>query len=68
MNTYLTQQGDMWDLIAFKVYGSTSHTGKLIKANLQYAKTFIFSSGVVLKVPDLDETDIDNSFIPPWRI
>lgn len=67
MSTYTTKQGDMWDSIAFDVYGSTSHTGKLIKANQQYAKTYIFSAGIVLDVPDLTDDDVEISVVPPWR-
>lgn len=65
--TYTTNQGDMWDLIAHKVYGNTAHVVKLLDANPVYNKVFIFSAGVVLQVPELDESDIDTSYLPPWR-
>ncbi len=68
MSTYITKSGDMFDLIAYRVYGSTDHTAKLIKANTEYSNVFIFSAGVKLNVPDLDTTDYDSSYIPPWRI
>ena len=67
MSTYTTQSGDMFDLIAFRVYGSTDHTAKLVKANTAYSQVFIFSAGIVLNVPDLDQSDYDTSYIPPWR-
>lgn len=67
MSTYTTKSGDMFDLIAFQVYGSTDHTAKLIKANAEYSDCFIFSAGIVLTVPDLDQNDYDTSYIPPWR-
>ena len=31
--TYTTVQGDMWDSIAYKQLGSTSHTDKLLNSN-----------------------------------
>ena len=65
--TYTTIQGDTWDVIAQAVYGSTSHTGKLLLANPEYSDTFLFSSGVELYVPALDETDVSASVVPPWR-
>ncbi len=67
MTSYTTKAGDMWDAIAYAVYGSCSHTAKLMKANSQYAKVYFFPAGVILTVPELTETDVDASFVPPWR-
>lgn len=67
MSSYTTKQGDMWDDIAYNLYGSSAHTGKLIKANQDYVDTYIFPAGVVLDVPDLNDNDIEISVIPPWR-
>ena len=36
-NTYTTQQGDAWDVIAFRVYGSEQYTGFLMQANFELA-------------------------------
>ncbi len=68
MSTYTTKSGDMFDLIAFRVYGSTDHTAKLIRANTEYSDCFIFSAGIVLNIPALDQSDLDTSYIPPWRV
>ena len=46
--TYTTVQGDMWDSIAYAQLGSTDHTDKLMNANLQYRKYYIFPAGIVL--------------------
>ena len=46
MKTYTTIQGDMWDSIAYKLYGD---------------EIFIFGAGTVLNVPELEsekETDL----------
>jgi len=67
MTTYITKSGDMWDMIAFQVYGSTAHTSKLIMANPDYADIYFFPAGIELTIPDLYETDVDLSFVPPWR-
>ena len=67
MSTYTTKSGDMWDAIAYLAYGSTAHTAKLIMANPVYADVYFFPAGVELTVPDLHETDVDASFVPPWR-
>jgi len=63
--TYTTISGDMWDKIAFEQMGSVLQTDKMIKANAQYAATFVFPAGVVLTIPEVeDETDME---LPPWK-
>lgn len=66
MTTYTTIQGDCWDAIAHKVYGSSSHTGYLMAANFPYLDTFLFDAGVVLQVPDLPKTGTASQ-VPIWR-
>ena len=63
---YSTIQGDVWDIIAFKVYGDTDLTCLLLDANPAYVKTTIFDSGVLLTVPDAPEET--TSDLPPWRL
>ena len=66
MKTYLTKSGDMWDLIAFKVLGSSKHTEKLINANREHLTTFIFSAGVELKIPEVETKSTLR--LPPWMV
>lgn len=63
--TYTTIQGDMWDLIAKRLYGDETALNVLLEANQQYADTVIFPAGVVLKVPEY--TAPVTSILPPWR-
>lgn len=65
--TYKTQAGDMWDMIAWRVYGSTANTAKLMKANPGYVDMFFLPAGLTLDVPELAVTDVDATFVPPWR-
>ena len=65
MGNYTTIQGDMWDSISFKVYGSEAHTAVLIGANPEHAQTTIFGAGVTLSIPDLPPET--SSTLPPWR-
>lgn len=64
-NTYTTVSGDMWDSIAFKVWGDERHTDKLIKANLPYRDIYIFPAGIVLKLPTV-APEVPAS-LPPWK-
>lgn len=64
-NTYTTTQGDMWDLIAKKVYGTELALNVLLTANLKHINTAVFSGGVVLTLPTYSAPK--SSTLPPWR-
>lgn len=66
MRTYVTVQGDMWDSIAYAQLGSTSHTDKLINANLRYREYYVFPAGIVLALPEVPEAETGTS-LPPWK-
>ena len=63
--TYTTVQGDMWDSISYKIYGSERYMGLLMQANLKLLDIFIFSPGTVLSVPELSKRTEDT--MPEWR-
>lgn len=63
---YTTVQGDMWDLISYKVYGDVRFTDVLIAANPQYNKVLVFSAGIVLNVPEVEE-HVSSDSLPPWK-
>ena len=66
MQKYITQSGDSWDLIAFKIWNDKKFTQDLINANRDYVTTFIFSAGVELIIPDIA---IENKIkTPPWKL
>lgn len=63
--TYTTIQGDTWDGISYKVYGTGAHMSRLIYANQQHANISVFGADVILTVPDVPiETAAG---LPPWR-
>lgn len=64
-NTYTTIQGDMWDLIAKKKYGTEAALNVLLNANQKHLDTVIFSAGVELTLPTY--TAPTSSTLPPWR-
>lgn len=63
--TYKTIQGDTWDLIAYKLFGSEKYMKNLIEANWPLLDVLIFPSGIELTVPDLPEEQDDG--LPFWR-
>jgi phage tail protein X len=63
---YVTVQGDMWDSISYKLYGSSKHVPALIRANLTHKAIFIFPAGVELTIPNVDSSSVSAS-VPPWK-
>ncbi|MDE7248259.1 MAG: tail protein X [Lachnospiraceae bacterium] len=61
---YRTKQGECWDEVAKKVYGSEKYTGYLMQNNLPLLDITVFSAGVAINTPELpmEETDL-----PIWR-
>ncbi|WNF36404.1 tail protein X [Bacillaceae bacterium IKA-2] len=68
MEKYQTVSGDTWDFIAYKVYGKEKYANELVSANLNHVETVIFSGGITLNVPELDEESLDlDEDLPPWK-
>ena len=65
VDIYRTIQGDMWDGVSFKVYGTDRYSKELLKANPQYINVVIFSSGIELICPGVSHEE--GSTLPPWR-
>ena len=67
MRIYTTVQGDMWDNISYKLYGTCNYKNVLMEANPAYRTIHTFSSGTMLSVPDLDQSVKPNP-VPPWKV
>lgn len=63
MTSYTTISGDTWDMIAFKAYGNEMYTDDLMNANTDYLETSVFTGGVKLTIPVIEEQE---KIIPPW--
>ena len=66
MSTYTTVQGDTWDGIAFKLFGSEANMSQLIAANRAHAETVVFGAGVVLAIPEIETASVPST-LPPWK-
>lgn len=62
---YTTKLGDTFDSIAFEYYNNERMAKTIMDANIRHIDTVIFSSGVVLTIPDVDTTSEAN--LPPWK-
>lgn len=63
--TYTTQQGDMWDSIAFAQMGSCDCVDRLMLANGALLEYYVFPAGITLTIPDMPERSA--SKLPPWK-
>lgn len=63
--TYTTVQGDMWDGVAYKCYGSEAGMNVLMEANRQYNGMVVFPAGITLEVPEYAAPAANK--LPPWR-
>ncbi|MBQ3195979.1 MAG: tail protein X [Clostridia bacterium] len=66
MTTYTTKQGDTWDSISHNILGDCKYTNLLMEANTQYLNICIFTSDIVLVIPDIDKNTLANT-LPPWK-
>lgn len=64
--TYTTIQGETWDEIAYKVYGSEGYATLLMESNYPLLDILVFSAGTVLNTPDIPWYE-DSDELPPWR-
>lgn len=62
---YTTQEGDTWDAIALDFYNSEYKSSLLMGANPDHIKKVIFSSGVKLIIPVIEEDPAET--LPPWK-
>lgn len=66
MKTYTTVQGDCWDLVAFKIYGSERYMKILADANPSLLDYMVFPTGTIINVPELPEDYADSDTVF-WR-
>lgn len=61
-----TIQGDTWDLLSIRAYGSAQFMDDLITANPAHRMITIFPAGVEIEVPKVDTTQAVTN-LPPWK-
>ena len=65
MATIETQQGDTFDLIAWRELGDCRHTEALMNVNREYIETQVFNAGVRLTLPTIEREA--KEVLPPWK-
>jgi len=64
LSSYRTIQGETWDLIAYKLWGSEYLLPLLFEANPQCRDILIFEGGLLLNVPEVLVEDVTER--PEW--
>lgn len=66
VTVYKTIQGDMWDTISYRLYGTGDYMHRLMEANPAIADVWVFGGGVIVVVPDI-VVDGAGVKLPPWK-
>lgn len=67
MNTYQTVQGDMWDSIAKRAYGTETAMDQLMRANPDLLQVAVFGAGEIILLPQISAQEAASTAVPPWR-
>lgn len=62
---YKTTQGDTWDMISLKFYGTPYKIKELIACNPKYSDTLIFDGNIKLNIPIIEKNK--SNTLAPWK-
>lgn len=64
---HITSQGERWDSIAWRYYGTVTEAGRVMAANPDVPLAPILPGGVRLTIPVIDAPDLAAAAdLPPW--
>lgn len=66
VTVYKTIQGDMWDTISYRLFGTGDYMHRLMEANPAIADVWVFGGGVIVVVPEI-VVDGTAAKLPPWK-
>ena len=66
---YTVKQGERWDSLAWKFYGSVKAMNVLIENNPTIPLSAVLASGTQVVVPIIDNTSeiVKSTNLPPWK-
>ena len=65
--TYKTKPNDRWDLIAWNAYGDPKQIRILTDANPRLPLSGDLPVNVTINVPVLEQAQINETNLPPWK-
>lgn len=66
MAKYTTREGDTFDLLSLRFYNEEKLANHIIEANPDYADVVVFSGGINLTIPVIEEPELTETKAP-WR-
>ena len=66
---YITQEGERWDTVSFKMYGTVNEVQRIVEANPAVPVKERLTGGTVLEIPVLEENNVavNKELFPPWK-
>lgn len=64
-NKEITVQGQAWDQVALKRYGSEKQMSALLPVNVDEIDALLFEGGIALEIPVIEPLRVKS--IPPWE-
>ena len=64
---YTSKQGDTWASIAWKAYGDVSKMDIVIAENPYIPANPVIPGGLIIRVPILEATALNQYLLPPWK-
>lgn len=64
---HLTVDGERWDALAWRYYGSVSEAARIMEANPGVPLVPVLPGGIRLSIPVVDAAAVDETAdLPPW--
>ena len=64
---HITSQGERWDSIAWRYYGSVNEAGRIMAANPDMPLVPVLPGGLRLTIPVIDAPELEETVeLPPW--
>ena len=64
---HLTTEGERWDTIAWRYYGSVNEAGRIMEANPGVPLLPVLPGGIRLSIPVVYAATVDETAdLPPW--
>ena len=63
---YMAKANDAFDLLALRFYGDDKLASYIIETNPDYSDVLTFEGGERLKIPIVDEPEVEEA-VAPWK-
>ena len=65
--TYISSEGDRWDLLAWNYYGDPTLFGPMLMANPGLTIEPVLAAGLTVIIPVLQRAAVVTTDLPPWK-